>query len=326
MLGIVILNFNGIELLERFLPNIIKYSNNANVYIIDNNSNDGSQKYIKKNFPSVILIQNEKNYGYAEGYNKGLKYVNDEILCLINNDVLVTKNWLTPIINSFINNANISIAQPTILDLNKKTYFDYAGAAGGFIDKIGYPYCRGRIFNTIEKNENQYFETKEIFWASGACFFIRNNIFKLLNGFDSDFFMHQEEIDLCWRAFNKNIKVFNIGSSFVYHQGGSTLKKENSKKTFYNFRNSFLMLIKNIPIKGFCITISTRILIDFIAFLRFLIIGRFSYAIALIHAYFSIIKYFLRKYNQRQKIHNKNLYFTKKSIVFDYYILKKIKF
>ena len=326
MLGIVVLNFNGLELLKKYLPNIVKHSTNANIYVIDNNSNDGSQSYILNSFPAVKLIKNEKNYGYAEGYNKGLRFVNDEILCLINNDVLVNKNWLKPILNSFAKNPNISIAQPNILNLNKDKYFDYAGAAGGFIDKFGFPYCRGRILNSMEENKNQYYQTKEIFWASGACFFIRKNIFDLLNGFDRDFFMHQEEIDLCWRAFNKNIKVFNIGSSKVYHQGASTLSNKNSKKTYYNFRNSFLMLVKNIPPKGFYFTIIFRILIDVLGFFRFLFIGEFSNSFSLILAYFSIINLFLKKYRQRQKIQNKNLYYAKISIIFNYYILKKTKF
>tara|TARA_B110000263_G_C15307074_1_gene511020 strand:+ start:1356 stop:2333 length:978 start_codon:yes stop_codon:yes gene_type:complete len=325
MIGIVILNWNGINLLKKFLPSIINYSLNANIYIIDNNSTDGSQLFIKKNYLSVKLIQNKINYGYAKGYNIGLKSINEDILCLINNDVLVTENWLKPIIHSFNSYPEISIAQPIILDLNKPNYFNYSGAAGGFIDKFGYTYCRGRIFNYLEKNSDQYSGLSQIFWASGACFFIRKNVFDSLNGFDSDFFMHQEEIDLCWRAFNNNYKVYNISDSTVFHLGEATLP-ESPKKLFYNFRNSFLMLIKNVPTLDFLSIIVIRIFLDFLAFLRFIFLGKFSESIMIIKAYYSISKIVYKKIKQRDVFLNTNIYYHKISVAFDYFILKRSKF
>ncbi|MDB2463041.1 glycosyltransferase family 2 protein, partial [Algibacter sp.] len=244
-IAIVILNWNGKNLLEQFLPSVIQHSQGADIYIADNASTDDSVAFIKTNYPNLKLIKNQTNGGYAKGYNDALKNVHADVLCLLNSDIEVTPNWLTPIISTFKNEADTSIIQPKILDYNKKDYFEYAGAAGGFIDKYGYPYCRGRIFNTIEKDRGQYNDTTNIFWASGACLFIRNTVFKQLNGFDEHFFAHMEEIDLCWRAKNLGHTIKYVGQSEIYHVGGATLKTTNPKKTFLNFRNSLITLTKN---------------------------------------------------------------------------------
>ena len=247
-IAIVILNWNGLNHLKKFLPSVVKHSDKHNIYVIDNNSSDNSVKYLNKNYPKIKLIINSKNYGYAKGYNLGLKEIKEEVYCLLNNDVQVTEGWLTPIIEEFDNNKSVVIAQPKILDFNEKDKFEHAGAAGGFIDYFGYPYCRGRMFNTVEKDKGQYDQNIDIFWASGACFFIRKEIFELINGFDENFINHMEEIDLCWRLSNlkPNFKKRFLFKSVVYHLGGGSLNYDNPKKLFYNIRNQRWMLIKNI--------------------------------------------------------------------------------
>jgi len=247
-IAIVILNWNGLNHLKKFLPSVVKHSDKHNIYVIDNNSSDNSVKYLNKNYPKIKLIINSKNYGYAKGYNLGLKEIKEEVYCLLNNDVQVTEGWLTPIIEEFDNNKSVVIAQPKILDFNEKDKFEHAGAAGGFIDYFGYPYCRGRMFNTVEKDKGQYDQNINIFWASGACFFIRKEIFELINGFDENFTNHMEEIDLCWRLSNlkPNFKKRFLFKSVVYHLGGGSLNYDNPKKLFYNIRNQRWMLIKNI--------------------------------------------------------------------------------
>ena len=235
-IAVVILNWNGIELLKKFIPNTINNSEQANIYVIDNFSEDDSVDFLKRNYLNIKVIELDKNYGFAEGYNLGLKEIDEEIYCLINSDIKVTKNWLEPVINNFDNN-NVSIAQPIILDYNKEDHFEYAGAAGGFIDKFGYPFCRGRIINSIEKNLNQYKDSK-IFWATGACLFVRASHFWEVGGLDNDFFAHQEEIDLCWRMKNKGYKIMVEPKSVVYHVGGGTLQVGSPLKTHLNFRNN----------------------------------------------------------------------------------------
>ena len=245
--AIVILNWNGLRHLKEFLPSVVKYSNNNPIYIIDNSSTDNSIEFVRQTFPEINLILNSNNFGYAKGYNEGLKKINEEVYCLLNNDVEVTKGWLDPIIEEFKNNESVVVAQPKILDYKDKSKFEYAGAAGGFIDYFGYPYCRGRIFNTIEKDTGQYDQNIDIFWASGACFFIRKKTYELLNGFDENFINHMEEIDLCWRLtnLNLNLKKRFLFKSVVFHLGGGSLNYENPKKLFYNIRNQRWMIIKN---------------------------------------------------------------------------------
>ena len=206
-LAIVILNYNGKALLKRFLPSVIAFSKEASIYIVDNGSDDNSAAFIKRKFRQIKILEFSKNYGYAEGYNRAVKKIEADIFCFLNSDVRVTKNWLLPIIQAFERNKNTGIIQPKILDEKNPEKFEYAGAAGGFIDQLGYPYCRGRIFETIEEDNAQYDGTATIFWASGSCFFIRSILFDQLNGFDDNFFAHMEEIDLCWRAKNQKQSI-----------------------------------------------------------------------------------------------------------------------
>jgi GT2 family glycosyltransferase len=251
--------------------------------------------------------------------------VNADIFALVNSDVEVTQNWLQPIIETFKNEPNTAIIQPKILDYKRKDYFEYAGAGGGFIDQYGYPYCRGRVFETLEKDWGQYNDACEIFWASGACFFIRSSVYSELNGFDGDFFAHQEEIDLCWRAKNKNYAVKYNGLSTIYHVGGATLNEESPKKTFLNFRNSLFMLTKNLPKHELFRIVFFRMVLDGIAGIRFLFQGKFTHLFAVLKAHFHYYHLINRNLNKRGEF-QVNTYFDRKSIVYDYFINKRHNF
>jgi GT2 family glycosyltransferase len=318
-IAVVILNWNGAKLLEQFLPLVVAFSDEAKIYVADNASTDNSLEVIKSKFPSVAIIQNDANYGFAKGYNVALQNIEEEYLCLLNSDVEVTENWLTPILSLFENNPEIGIIQPKILDYKNKTYFEYAGAAGGFIDKFGYPFCRGRIFDTIEKDNGQYDDEQTIFWASGACFFIRKNIFNQLKGFDDDFFAHQEEIDLCWRAFNLGYSAKYSPKSVVFHVGGATLNEGNPRKTFLNFRNSLLMLLKNLPENQLFIIILIRLCLDGLAGIQFIFKGKFKHCFAIIKAHFSFYSLINKTLKKRTSVQLKNYYYTK-SIIYQYFI------
>jgi len=324
-IAVVILNWNGKKLLEQFLPSVVKNSPEATVYLADNASSDDSISFVTSEFPTIQIIKNAWNFGFAQGYNEALKEVDAEIFALVNSDVEVTPNWLQPIIETFQNYPQTAIIQPKILDYKRKDYFEYAGAGGGFIDKFGYPFCRGRIFETIEKDLGQYNDNCEIFWASGACFFIRSSVFKELNGFDIDFFAHQEEIDLCWRAKNKKYSIKYNGSSTVYHIGGATLNDENPKKTFLNFRNSLFMLTKNLPKEKLFKILLIRMVLDGIAGLRFLFQGKFTHLFAVLKAHFYYYHFINNNLNKRSE-YQVNNYFDRESIVFNYYLKKRHKF
>ncbi|MGL2964447.1 glycosyltransferase family 2 protein [Flavobacterium sp. RSB2_4_14] len=318
-IAVVILNWNGATLLELFLPSVVKYSNEATIYVVDNASTDTSIEVIKTKFPSVKIIHNEGNYGFAKGYNVALQQVEEEYYALVNSDIEVTEGWLTPILSLFENEPNIGIIQPKLLDYKRKDYFEYAGAAGGFIDQYGYPYCRGRIFDTIEKDNGQYNDEIEIFWASGACFFIRKEVYRKLNGFDDDFFAHQEEIDLCWRAFNLGYKAKYTPKSVVYHVGAATLQESNPKKTFLNFRNSLLMLTKNLPENKLVPILFTRLCLDGLAGIQFIFTGKFVHCFAILKAHFSFYGLINKTLKKRNGKHSVNYYHTK-SIVYRYFI------
>ncbi|MDG1394158.1 MAG: glycosyltransferase family 2 protein [Flavobacteriaceae bacterium] len=295
-LAIVILNWNGKKLLETFLPSVIAHSKGHPIYVIDNGSTDASVPLLKTQFPSIKCIQLMQNLGYAGGYNEGLKHVNEAVYCLLNSDVEVTENWLKPVIGAFESNPNTAIIQPKILNYNDKTKFDYAGAGGGFIDQLGYPYCRGRIFNAIEKDHGQYDDQKDVFWASGACFFVRAHVLETLGGFDSKFFAHMEEIDLCWRAKNNGLTVSYIGTSTIYHVGGASLETLNPKKTYLNFRNSLYTVVKNTH-SHLLVIVFIRLILDGLAGIRFLIQGQPKHTIAILKAhgsFYTALPYLLR--------------------------------
>ena len=325
--AIVILNWNGKKLLEQFLPSIVKFSSDeAEIYVADNASEDTSISYIKHHFPSVKIVKNTENGGYAKGYNDALQNINADIYCLINSDVEVTQNWLNPILTVFNTDENTAIIQPKILAFKDKINFEYAGAAGGFIDLYGYPYCRGRVFNDIEKDRNQFNDVSEIFWASGACFFIRSKVYHQLNGFDEDYFAHQEEIDLCWRTQNIGYKVKYVGNSTVFHVGGATLKETDPQKTFLNFRNSLLNVVKNVPKKWFLFVVFSRLLLDGIAGLKFILELRPIHSLAILKAHFSFYTNFYKFLKKRKVLQKKSNYNLHTSIVWQYFILGRKKF
>ncbi|APY12546.1 dTDP-Rha--alpha-D-GlcNAc-pyrophosphate polyprenol alpha-3-L-rhamnosyltransferase [Seonamhaeicola sp. S2-3] len=324
-IAVVILNWNGKTLLEQFLPSVITHSKEATIYVADNASTDDSVTFIEENYPSIQIIQNKENGGYAKGYNDALKNLNEDIFCLLNSDIEVTKNWLTPILKTFKEAPNTAIIQPKILDYKQKNYFEYAGAAGGFIDKYGYPYCRGRIFNTIEKDNNQYNDTIDIFWASGACLFIRNQVFNELNGLDASFFAHMEEIDLCWRAKIIGYHIKYVGASKVYHVGGATLKNSNPQKTFLNFRNSLFMLTKNAS-KNLFYIILIRLILDGVAGLKFLFELKPQHTLAILKAHINFYLNLKQLLQKRKTLKNTLKHYQRTSIVVDYFINKKTKF
>jgi GT2 family glycosyltransferase len=324
-IAVVILNWNGVKLLEQFLPSVIQFSEGAAIYVADNDSTDNSIEFVKENFPTVKIVKNSGNHGFAKGYNDALKHIDAEIYALVNSDIEVTENWLKPILETFDTEKQTAIIQPKILDFKNKEYFEYAGAAGGFIDKYGFPFCRGRIFDTVEKDNGQYDENIELFWASGACFFIRKNVFYELGGFDESFFAHQEEIDLCWRAANDGHIIKYNYQSLVYHVGGATLQQGNPKKTYLNFRNSLLMLVKNLPKRGLFFVIFFRMILDGVAGIRFLTQGKFGHTFAILKAHFSFYCLSL-KYLGKRKDFQIQQYYMVKSIVFLYYIRKMTLF
>ena len=318
-IAVVILNWNGKKLLEQFLPSVVAHSPEAQIYVADNASTDDSVAFVQATYPDIKIISNKGNYGYAKGYNVALQDVEEEIYALVNSDVEITEGWLQPVEDLFERDPETAIIQPKILDYKSKPYFEYAGAAGGFIDKYGYPYCRGRIIETIEQDKGQYNDEAEIFWASGACFFIRREVYRTLRGFDEDFFAHQEEIDLCWRAFNKNYKVRFCSSSLIYHVGGATLSSTNPHKTFLNFRNSLWMMLKNLPTAQLIPVFFIRLLLDGVAGFRFLFKGQFAHFFAVLkaHYYFYLkLFYFL---NKRESKQYKN-YYKIKSIAYKYFV------
>lgn len=325
--AVVILNWNGRKLLEAFLPSVDLHSKSeAEIYVVDNASTDDSITFIEENYAHVKIIRNSENGGYARGYNEGLKKVDADLYVLLNSDVEVTANWLTPVIEQFEKQPELASAQPKILDYKNKNYFEYAGAAGGFIDKYGFPYCRGRIFNTLEQDKKQYDGNTEIFWASGACFFVRKQAFLEAGGFDEDYFAHQEEIDLCWRFCNLNYKTLFISSSKVYHLGGATLKSNNPNKTFLNFRNSLYTLLKNVPRSKLLSVIVIRMILDGFAGIHYLVSFKPYHFFAILKAHFHFytsLSFFFRK---RSKSIKKEQYFNHKSIVFSYFVRQRKKF
>ena len=271
--AVVILNYNGAAMLGRFLPLVVKYSPGADIVVADNASTDDSVALLAAGFPSVRVVQLDRNYGFADGYNKALTQIDAEYYLLLNSDVEVTEGWLEPLLSFMENNPNAVACQPKILAYNNKTHFEYAGAAGGFIDRYGYPYCRGRMFDTVEEDKGQYDGVCRIFWATGAAMMVRSSAYHAAGGFDGRFFAHMEEVDLCWRMLARGGEIYAVPQSKVYHVGGATLNKSNPRKTFLNFRNNLLMLYKNLPHCELRGVMRTRTVLDYVAAVKFLAIG-----------------------------------------------------
>lgn len=286
-LAVVILNWNGKNLLKRFLPSVIENNEDfAEVIVVDNASSDDSIAFLKQTYPSIRRIEFERNYGFAKGYNKAIEQLDYEYIVLLNSDVRVSKNWLVEPFQFLNNNPSYVACQPKILDEKQHSKFEYAGAAGGYIDFLGYPFCQGRIFDYLEEDMAQYNEQRDIFWASGAALFVRRKDYLEVGGLDESFFAHQEEIDLCWRFLNKGHKIAYLPQSAVYHLGGASLDKMNPKKTFLNFRNNLSMMLKNLPVYALPI-IFIRLVLDGVAGIKFIFEGKLPHCIAIIKAHFS---------------------------------------
>ncbi len=325
-IAIVILNWNGRDLLERFLPSVVEFSKEATLYVVDNASSDDSVAYLKAHFPSVKVIVHTQNWGFAEGYNRALFSLEEELLVLLNSDVEVTKGWLSPLLNHFEKHPDTAIAQPKIRDYKRKTHFEYAGAAGGFVDRFGFPFCRGRVMNTLEQDQGQYDKDGPVFWASGACLVIRNAVYRELGGMDALYFAHQEEIDLCWRAHNLGYQSFYLYQSTVYHLGGATLSVMSPQKTFLNFRNSLFNLVKNAPGRMLFGIILVRLCLDGCAGIKFILDGKISHTWAVVRAHFSFYAHLRTLYHRRKQFPEKRKYAALRSVVWQYYVRKRKKF
>ena len=329
--GVLILNFNGEDHLQKFLPSIISNSQDCDIIVGDNCSTDNSIHLLETSFQNVQVIQLDKNYGYAEGYNQLIKQVDNEFIALVNSDVEATPNWTDKLVSTLDANEKIVAVQPKILSYNQRQEFEYAGAAGGYIDRYGYPFCRGRVFTTIEEDLGQYDDTREVFWASGACFMVKKSAFEELGGFDGDFFAHMEEIDLNWRMHNSGYKVMYCGNSTVYHLGGGTLSYNNPHKTYLNFRNGWLMLLKNLPKSNRTAILFIRWLLDLASILFYVSKFQAANSFAVIRAHFYIllnIKKILikRKVNMSHAELGPGIAPKNFSLVWQYFFKKKRRF
>ncbi len=327
-IAVVILNYNGKRFLERFLPAVISRSSHmADIIVADNASTDDSVLFMEQHYPSIRMIRNGSNGGFAAGYNEALQQVDNEYYVLLNSDIEVGENWLEPLLSMMDSDPLIAACQPKLLSFADKAYFEYAGAAGGFIDKFGYPFCRGRLFQHVEKDDGQYDSPLEVFWASGACMFVRSELYHKMGGLDSDFFAHMEEIDFCWRLKHVGYKIMYCPHSEVYHIGGGTLPKNSPRKTYLNFRNNLSMLYKNLPSSFFTYVMFTRLFLDGIASMKFLIEGGWGdfFAVLRAHAHFYRKLPALRA--KRKKLNPQAVSRVyRKNIVIEYFIKRKITF
>ncbi len=326
--AVVILNWNGKKFLEKFLPGVIaNSSDSAEIFIADNASSDDSLEFLGKNHPDIRIIKLEKNHGFAGGYNLALQQIEADYYILLNSDIQVTKNWIRPVIDLMQGDPAVAACQPKIRAYNDPERFEYAGAAGGFIDKFGYPFCQGRLFQSLEKDDGQYDLAREVFWATGACMFVRADIFHRLGGFDEDFFAHMEEIDFCWRAKNQRYKIMYCPDSVIFHIGGGTLPKNNSRKTYLNIRNNIIMLFKNLEQERLIRVLAARLILDYLAAFKFLIDGGFSDMAAVIRAHFYFWKHISRLKKKREKIpHLKVSQIYWGNVVLQHYLHRKKSF
>lgn len=322
--AIVILNWNTSHHLETFLPFLVRYSSFPDVKIIvaDNASTDNSVAFLMSNYPEVGLIQLDQNYGFAGGYNRALAQVEAEYYIILNSDIEVTENWISPLINLLDANLDIAACMPKLRSYYQRDYFEYAGAAGGYIDYLGYPFCKGRVFQTIEKDNGQYDGAYQVFWATGACMVIRAKLFHEMKGFDPYFFAHQEEIDLCWRLQNKGYQIYCNTASVIYHLGGGTLPKSDPRKTYLNFRNNLILLYKNLPENRWHRILFARLILDGIAALRFTFGSQPGEFGAVFKAHLSFYRYMLKNKAPKNSTRPLSLIYSK-NVVYQYYILKK---
>lgn len=321
--AIVILNWNGASFLERFLPGVISDSSHlARIIVADNASTDGSVELLGSNFPQVEILRLDRNFGFTGGYNRALAQLDVEYFLLLNSDVETSSGWLEPLLDWMDNHPETAACQPKIRSYEHRELFEHAGACGGFIDKFGYPFCRGRIMQSLEVDNGQYDSPLPVFWATGACMMVRSSLFKKAGGFDERFFAHMEEIDLCWRLMKYGHNIMAIPQSTVYHVGGGTLPKKNPRKTFYNFRNNLLMLTKNLSWPILLWMIPIRLLLDGVAGLKFLLEGDAKDTWAVVQAHFSFYRLSVqsianRKESPQRSMNRIGIY--QGSILFDFY-------
>ena len=324
-IAVVILNWNGKNFLDDLLPTLVQHTPpEVDIVVGDNASSDNSVEFLKQNYPQIQIIQNDKNYGFAEGYNKVLDKVYADYFVLLNSDVEVTPNWIEPVIDMMEAHDDIAICQPKLLSFYNRDTFEYAGGAGGYIDKYGYPFCRGRLFTTLEKDNGQYDDACEIFWATGAAMFVKAKVWKQLGGLDGDFFAHMEEIDFCWRAKNAGHKVYYCPQSVVYHIGGGTLPPSSPFKTFLNFRNNFSLLFKNLQKRQLVYVFPIRVLMDWVAALKFLSEKKPKEFTAVMKAHWDFYRQIPTLKHKRKKINQRkvsNIY--NGNIVLEYYLKDK---
>ena len=326
-ISVVILNWNGKRFLEKFLKSVVSNIDNSNtdIWVADNGSTDSSVSVIQDNFPDVKLICFDKNYGFTGGYNKALSLIEAEYYILLNSDVEVTPNWIEPVIEQFEKNPQIAAAAPKIKSLEEKQKFEYAGAAGGYIDYLGFPFCRGRVLSSIETDSGQYDTAKSVFWASGACMFIRASIFHQSGGFDNLFFAHMEEFDLCWRMKNAGYLIYCFPQSTVYHVGGGTLPNNNPHKLYLNYRNNLLLLYKNLPTPKKNRILIKRFFFDMASAFMFLLQFKGSFTLSVLKAYRDFFK-LKKKYPADNSVSKKHNEMLNKSIVLNFFFRRKNKF
>jgi GT2 family glycosyltransferase len=325
--AVVILNWNGKRFLEQFLPSVVNHSQTAQIVVADNASTDDSVIFLKKNYPAIRIIQNTTNVGFAKGYNDALSKVDADYFVLLNSDIEVTTGWIKPVIDMMEADHSIAACQPKLLSFQHREKFEYAGAAGGFIDKFGYPFCRGRLFQTTETDAGQYDDSREIFWATGACLFVRSDVYRRLGGLDERFFAHMEEIDFCWRAKNEGLKIMVCPDSKVFHVGGGTLPKRSWRKTYLNMKNNNIMLFKNLPSHQLFSVFSARLILDGIAAFKFLFDGGFMDFFAVIKAHFrfySMLPALLRE-RKAKHLHPVTMIY-RKNMVWEYFLRQKRRF
>jgi GT2 family glycosyltransferase len=323
--AVVILNFNGEKLLPEFLPSVVQHSPEAEIYVADNASTDNSITLLKTNFPLVKIIAIEKNFGFCGGYNRALSQIDAEYFVLLNSDVEVTKNWLEPLVKILDTRPDVAAVQPKILSYRNRKVFEYAGAAGGFIDSLGYPFCRGRIFDHVEEDNHQYDDEREIFWATGACFIIRSKVYRSFGGLDEDFFAHMEEIDLCWKIHRSNQGVMYTGKSTVYHLGAGTLGYDSPQKVYLNFRNGLSLIYKHLDDGELYYKLPLRMVLDWVAAFVFLIKGKLKNTSSVLNAHIDFVRSFKKQKSKRTSIHAQYPSYSRETIyprliLADYYL------
>lgn len=329
--AVVILNYNGVLFLREFLPPLIRYNSfGYDVIVADNASSDDSLEMLKAEFENVRIIEIHENLGFAGGYNHALEYVDNEYVVLLNSDVEVTEGWLEPMVDFMDQHTNVGACQPKLRSYDQKSHFEYAGACGGFLDYFGFPFCRGRVFSVVEEDRGQYDENKKVFWATGACMLVRNQVYKNMGGLDDRFFAHMEEIDLCWRINAAGLSIFCIPQSLVYHVGGGTLATNSPRKVYLNFRNSLLMLYKNLENDDFKQKYRARLFFDFLAIINFTVTLQWKLITTVFKAHIDFKKMSIEYEKMRTEgktnlLENKAITF-KKSVVWEFFLKGKTKF